>query len=197
MVMIRQFDEEAVLDKVLGAFWTKGWQATSMADLASTANVHRGSLYHAYGNKERLFLLAFDRYAARVIQESRMALQAPTAKTALQRFFDVTIKSMTADTPPRGCFTTKTAIESELISANVRDRVRALLENLEGTVAEALLRDEIRNSLNIPPDKAAQIIIAFTRGLAVMEQVYHDPTFLHGLSNNFIDLLIPQAAENE
>ncbi|WP_297356008.1 helix-turn-helix domain-containing protein [Paraburkholderia sp.] len=48
MAMVRQFDEETVLDKVLDVFWQKGWQATSMADLADAANVQRGSLYHAF-----------------------------------------------------------------------------------------------------------------------------------------------------
>lgn len=190
MVMVRQFDEDVVLEKVLEVFWAKGWQATSMADLAGAANVQRGSLYHAYGDKEQLFLLAFDRYAERVLAESRAALDAPTAKAALQRFFDVSIMSMTVDTPPRGCFTTRTAIESELIGKEVYDRVRALLERLEAAVIDALSRPEIRDSLNTHPDKAAQIVIAFTRGLAVMERIYHDSKQLSVLSRSLVELVV-------
>lgn len=190
MVMVRQFDEDVVLERVLEVFWAKGWQATSMADLAGASNVQRGSLYHAYGDKEQLFLLAFERYAARVLEESRAALEAPTAEAALQGFFDVSITSMTVDTPPRGCFTTKTAIEGGLIGAAVRDRVRLLLEELEAAVAEVLNRDTMRESLATHPDSAAQVIIAFTRGLAVMERIYHDPDRLRTLSRNLVDLLV-------
>lgn len=190
MVMVRQFDEDFVLEKILEVFWAKGWQATSMADLAGAANVQRGSLYHAYGDKERLFLLAFDRYAERVLAESYAAFEAPSASGALQRFFDVSITSMTTDCPPRGCFTTKSALESGLIGADGMDRVRSLLEHLEKVVAEALGRPGFRESLTTQPDKAARIVIAFTRGLAVMESVYHEPKRLRALSRSLIEVIV-------
>lgn len=190
MAMVRQFDEDLVLEKVLEVFWAKGWQATSMADLASAAKVQRGSLYHAYGDKEQLFVRAFDRYATRVLEESRVALEASSARTALQRFFNAAITSMTINTPPRGCFTTKTAVESGAISVDVRDRVRKLVESLEASIVQVLSRDDVRSELNLPPDRAAQLIIAFTRGLAVMERIYQDSECLCQISDDLIDLLV-------
>lgn len=195
MAMVRQFDEEAVLGKVLELFWIKGWQGTSMADLAEATEVQRGSLYHAYGSKERLFQLAFDRYAERVLAESREALDAPSARLALERFFDVSITSMTADVPPRGCFTTKTAVDSDAIGEVMQKRVRDLLEQLEGVLAQALSRDALRASLAVPPDRAAQAIIAFTRGLAVMERIYHEPSRLRELAALQIMLLVGAASD--
>jgi len=194
MAMVRQFNEEAVLGKVLEQFWVKGWQATSMADLAEATDVQRGSLYHAYGSKERLFQLAFDRYAESVLTESRQALDAPSARLALEQFFDASIRSMTADMPPRGCFTTKTAVESDAVGELIQRRVRDLLEQLETVIAEALSCDALRSSLVVPPDKAAQAIIAFTRGLAVMERIYHEPSRLRDLAALQIMLLVrPEA----
>lgn len=189
MVMTRQFDEEVLLSKVLDVFWAKGWQATSMSDLASAASVQRGSLYHAYGDKERLFLLAFDRYAEQVLAESRAALDAPMARAAVQRFFEVSIASMTMDTPPRGCFTTKTAMESGQLGEEVYGRVRALMQGLEAALAEALARDTVRQSLAMPPDEAAKLILAFTRGLAVMERLEHGPEQLQALSQSMAALV--------
>ena len=190
MVMVRQFDEDVVLEKVLEVFWAKGWQGTSMADLAGAANVQRGSLYHAYGDKEQLFLLVFERHAERVLAESRAALEAPSAKRALQRFFDVSIASMTADDPPKGCFTTKTAIEAGLFGKDVYDRVRSLLEQIQAAVAAALSRPGIRESLTIHPDNAAQLVMTFTRGLAVMERVHHDPKQLRALSRSLVEVIV-------
>ena len=195
MAMVRQFDEEAVLGKVLERFWTKGWQATSMADLAEATDVQRGSLYHAFGSKERLFQLAFDRYAENVLTEARQSLDAPSARLALEQFFDASIQSMTADVPPRGCFTTKTAVESDVIGEAMQNRVRDLLEQLEAVIAKALSRDALRASLVVSPDKAAQAIIAFTRGLAVMERIYHEPSRLRDLAALQITLLVrPEGA---
>ena len=86
MTMVRQFDEDAVLEKVLEVFWARGWQATSMAQLAVAAEVQRGSLYHAYGGKEQLFQMAFERYSTRVLGESRTALSGLSVRFALQNF---------------------------------------------------------------------------------------------------------------
>ncbi|NVD99620.1 TetR/AcrR family transcriptional regulator [Massilia sp. BJB1822] len=189
MVMTRQFDEEILLSRVLDVFWAKGWQATSMSDLASAASVQRGSLYHAYGDKERLFLLAFDRYAEQVLAESRAALDAPTARAALQRFFEVSIASMTAGTPRRGCFTTKTAMESGQIGDAAYGRVCTLMQDLEAVLAEALARDTMRQSLTMPPEAAAKLILAFTRGLAVMERLEQEPEQLQALSQSMAALV--------
>lgn len=162
--------------------------------LASSAEVQRGSLYHAYGDKEQLFQLAFDRYAATVLAESKTALEASSTQVALQQFFDVAITSMTSAKPPRGCFTTKTALESDTLGGEIKNRVHALLASLESSIAEVLTRDEIRPLLVEPPGKIAQVIIAFTRGLAVMEKINHDPKKTPRIKHVFSFMLVQTRA---
>jgi TetR/AcrR family transcriptional regulator, transcriptional repressor for nem operon len=196
MAMVRQFDEEVVLDKILEVFWHKGWQATSMADLADAANVQRGSLYHAYGGKEQLFQLAFERYAERFLEEARKALVVSSADLALRQFFEVAILNMTSGLPARGCLTTKTATEGDAVGAQIRERLRVLLDDLERVITDALSSDAIRAQLNTSPALAAQVIVTFTRGLAVMERVYRDRNRLHVLADGFTTLLLKPVAES-
>jgi TetR/AcrR family transcriptional regulator, transcriptional repressor for nem operon len=190
MAMVRQFDEETVLDKVLETFWQKGWQATSMADLAEAADVQRGSLYHAYGGKEQLFLLAFDRYATRFLTEAQTALVAPSADLALRRFFDVAIANMTAGSPARGCLTTKTAAEVDAVGEQVQERLQVLLDDLEAVITKALSGKAIRTRLSTSPAEAARVIVTFTRGLAVIERVYRERDRLQALADSFVALLL-------
>jgi TetR/AcrR family transcriptional repressor of nem operon len=194
MTMVRQFNEEAVLEKVLEVFWAQGWQATSMAQLAAASEVQRGSLYHAYGSKEQLFRMAFERYSTGVLAASRAALSGPTVRLALQNFFKVSIDDMTGHLPPRGCFTTKTAVESEHLGEEIQSRVRSLVAGLEGVLVDALSREAFRVELNNTPQRSAALIIAFTRGLAVMERVCRDHEQLRRLSSDFVDLLLIQRA---
>jgi len=172
MVGIRQFDEDKVLTAALDLFWRKGLRATSMLDLAAATGVQRGSLYNAFGDKEVLFLLAFDRYAARFLETAEKSLDAPTAETALTRFLAAAIDSMTVGRPPRGCLTTRTATDSDLIGGAVRDKVRYLLDTLEAEIETALSRHA--GQLVLSPRETAGLVVTFTRGLAVMERVYHD-----------------------
>ena len=63
MVGARQFDEQEVIAIALDVFWRKGLHDATMQDLATATGVQRGSLYNAYGDKEAIFLRAFDQYA--------------------------------------------------------------------------------------------------------------------------------------
>ncbi|AGK47336.1 bacterial regulatory s, tetR family protein [Burkholderia thailandensis MSMB121] len=190
MAMVRQFDEESVLDKALEVFWQKGWQATSMSDLAEATQVQRGSLYHAYGGKEQIFLLAYERYTKCFLSEAQAALDAPSASLALRRFFDFAIGNMSIGSPPRGCLTTKMAGESDEVSPVVQECLRTLLDRLETRIAESLSREPLRSSLSIPPAQAARMIVVFSRGLTVIERVYHDPDRLHATARSFTKLLL-------
>ena len=192
--MVRQFDEDTVLDRVLDVFWTKGWLSTSMAELATATAVQRGSLYHAYGSKDRLFELAFERYARRVLDESEQALSGATAADILQCFLDASIQRMVSDTPARGCFTTRTALEGDALNQDIQRSLQALVDRQEALLIKALSREEIRPSLTVPPETAARLITAFTRGLAVIERVYRDEARLHATGRELVALLVRPGA---
>ena len=46
----------------MDAFWAKGYEATSMADLCCCTGLHKGSLYQAFGDKHTLFMDALKHY---------------------------------------------------------------------------------------------------------------------------------------
>jgi TetR/AcrR family transcriptional repressor of nem operon len=187
---VRQFEEEVVLDQALEVFWRKGLRATSMLDLARATGVQRGSLYHAYGGKEELFRLAFRRYGSRFLAAAASALDQPDARTALRRFFAVVVANMTAGAPSRGCLTTNTAVESASCGQGVRRKLRKLLDELHEIVAAALSRPAMRKALAVQPDDAAQIVVTFTRGLAVMERVYRDRERLSETAEALVEALV-------
>jgi TetR/AcrR family transcriptional regulator, transcriptional repressor for nem operon len=179
MVGVRQFDEPTLLNAALEVFWRKGLHATSMLDLAEATGVQRGSLYNAFGGKEELFLLAFDIYAENFLSAAREALDTPDPKRALQAFFKVAIANMIAGSPARGCLTTKTATELSQDEPRVQSKVRRLLSDLEDILRAALSTPSAKEKLTLPPAQVAEVIVTFTRGLAVMERVYRDPTRLN------------------
>lgn len=190
MAGVRQFDEEKVLEAVLDVFRLKGWQAASMADLAEAAAVQRGSLYHAYGGKEPLFLLAFGMYADRFLAATRKALKAPDARTALLRFFDVAIANMTGGQPSRGCFTTRTAAALDVAGPGIRQRLAGLIGDLRQLVGEALAAPSLRAGLVLASEETADLIITFARGLAVMERIEGDAGRLRAMAEALVRTLV-------
>ncbi len=193
MAGVRQFDEEAVLAEALALFWRQGVAATSMLDLAAATGVQRGSLYNAYGDKEAIFLLAYDRYAAGLLDLCRTSLEGDDAGRILKRFFETIIANMTAGTPARGCLTTKTAGDGSLASAPVRERLRKLLDGMAAVVEAALSRPAVRRQLTLEPAQAALVVVTFTRGIAVMERVYGDRPMLSQAADGLIRGLVVKA----
>lgn len=192
MVGTRQFDEDALLEAALLAFWQNGFEATSMIDVARATGVLRGSLYNAYGDKEQLFLLAFDRYAARFLASAREALSNADPALALDAFFKAAIANMTGGAPSRGCLTTKTAIELPRAGKAIGARVRGLIEALEELVEGVLSTPSARRRLTCDPRAAAELIVTFTRGLAVMERT-RDRDHLERIASNFVRTLLRPA----
>ena len=193
MVGTRQFDEDALLEVALKTFWQNGFASTSMIDVAEATGVQRGSLYNAYGDKEQLFLLAFERYSNRFLDSVRLALSNPDPAVALTALFKGAIASMTVGAPSRGCLTTKTVIELPLAGKAVEARVKQLIGDFTALVRDALSTPAARRKLSCDPEIAADLAVTFTRGLAVMERAYRNPQHLERMSQEFVRILVPEA----
>jgi TetR/AcrR family transcriptional regulator, transcriptional repressor for nem operon len=189
MVGARQFDEQRVIAIALDVFWRKGLQDATMQDLAAATGVQRGSLYNAYGDKEAIFLRAFDRYAGQFLETARNAFTRDDAAAGLLNFFDVIIANMTGGSPPRGCLTTRTALDAPISSPAVRQRVQNLLSGLERLIAEAL--SSVPNKLSaIDAKRFARVVVTFTRGLAVMERAGYSRNQLKQAAATFVDAVV-------
>ena len=192
MAGTRQFDEDAALEAALETFWQNGFAATSMIDVAQATGVQRGSLYNAYGDKERLFLLAFERYSGRFLDSVKQALSNPDPTVALTTLFKGVITNMSEGAPSRGCLTTKTAIELPLAGKAIDARVKRLLEDFTALIRNALSTPTARQKLSCDPEVAADLVVTFTRGLAVMERAYRNPRHLEKMSRQFVRILLPK-----
>ncbi len=193
MAGVRQFDEAATLATALDVFWTKGLAATSMQDLATATGVQRGSLYNAYGDKEALFQRAFDLYAGRFLAAIAESLAGSDVEAALHGVFRTAIATMTAGSPARGCLTTKTAADGSTQSPEVRARLQDLLDRFATLVQAALDRPDFRDRLALDPAATADVVVTFTRGLAVMERVHGDPGRLRETARALVKALVHPA----
>ncbi|MGY3484329.1 TetR/AcrR family transcriptional repressor of nem operon [Bradyrhizobium sp. USDA 4011] len=192
MVGMRQFDEDEVIATALDVFWRKGLHDATMQDLAAATGVQRGSLYNAYGDKEAIFLRAFDQYTGQFLEAAGNALSHGDAAAGLRRFFDMIIVNMTDGSPPRGCLTTRTALDAAISSADVRQRVQDVLTRLEHLIGKAVSAAPGKRSA-ADANRLARVIVTYTRGLAVMERAGYSRKQLRELAATFIDAVVDNA----
>ena len=174
MAGVRQFDEDAVMDAAVETFWRQGYAETTMADLAKSAGVQRGSLYHAYGDKEALLLRALDRYAARYGDIARAALQEPNPRRAIEGFLDSHLARMADPANPAGCLMCQTALE-----CGGRDPAPSALVREQFLRTEAALRSVLergREQGQLPKETDSRALARFflgvSRGMAVLHRAY-------------------------
>jgi AcrR family transcriptional regulator len=135
----RAFDRDAALDAAMRLFWTRGYEATSVADLAAAMRINPPSLYAAFGDKKRLFLEAVDRYqAVEGAALMRAVTEARTAREAMARMLATAAEVYAAPCNPPGCMVVLAATNCGTESADIdaelagrraagRDTVRARL----------------------------------------------------------------------
>jgi TetR/AcrR family transcriptional repressor of nem operon len=192
MAGTRQFDEDVLLEVALNAFWQNGYGATSMIEVAQATGVQRGSLYNAYGDKEQIFLLAFERYSSRFLDFVGQSLSSPDPAVALTTLLKGAIANMTQGAPSRGCLTTKITIELPEAGKAIEARVKRLIEDFTALIRDALSTPAARQRLSCDPQMAADLTVTFARGLAVMERAYRNPRHLEKMSKQFVSVLLPE-----
>ncbi|WP_117234267.1 TetR/AcrR family transcriptional regulator [Vibrio maerlii] len=128
-----QFDREDVIIKAKDLYWAKGYHGTSMRALQDALDMRPGSIYATFGNKDKLFIEAIERYGQDSDQllESSLA-EAPTKIDGLKSFIRKIILEG-RDTAPSGmCMVVKSVSElTEEDNPDLLDTAKRLLSDIE------------------------------------------------------------------
>lgn len=133
----RSFDRDAALDKAMLAFWERGYEATSIADLTASLGISAPSLYAAFGDKRTLFGEVVAVYGGRYGDFASVALaEEPTARAAVHRILREAAEVYTDPAHPRGCMVISAAINttSDEVAQALRERRNANLEMFESRI---------------------------------------------------------------
>ena len=98
----RSFDRDQALQQAMEVFWKKGFEATSIADLTEAMGINPPSLYAAFGDKEKLFLEAVERYQSRRGETCKYC-EEPTAREAIEKLLRFLAEELCGNGHPRGC----------------------------------------------------------------------------------------------
>jgi len=121
------FDRDVALEKAMHVFWERGYEAASISDLTAAMGITPPSLYTAFGDKEKLFFEAIERYALGPGGISRRALdEEPTAHAAIKRWLEDAADELTQPCHPAGCMvvmaTTNCSVAAERVQASLAKR---------------------------------------------------------------------------
>jgi TetR/AcrR family transcriptional regulator, copper-responsive repressor len=117
----RSFDRDAALERAIDVFWRHGYEATSVSDLTTAMGINPPSLYAAFGDKEKLFLEAVERYEQQRRQTATKVFdEAPTAQEAVRRLLRKAASELACSSHPRGCLLVMSDTNCSEASAHVQ-----------------------------------------------------------------------------
>ena len=141
MARPRAFDTGAALDEVTAAFWNRGYEATSLADLEAGTGLSRSSLYQAFGGKREMFEAALTHYQEQQIDPILRGLEAPGAGLPELRAYLSTLARILRSDPElaqRGCLVVNSMSELASHDEDARLTSMAYRQRIIDALANAL-----------------------------------------------------------
>jgi AcrR family transcriptional regulator len=122
-------------------FWRQGYESTSISDLTSAMGITAPSLYAAFGDKERLYLEAVERYKSGLGDSGSILAGEATARGAIERLLEASAIELTntKDHPP-GCMVVASAINGSPQSAHLQDALRDCRLEAEARITAKIKR---------------------------------------------------------
>ncbi len=100
----RTFDPDTALRQELAVFWERGYEGTSLNDLAEAMGIASASIYACFGSKENLFRQVMALYGTTSGGSPRRALrEEPTARAAIHAMLRATADEITRSDAPHYC----------------------------------------------------------------------------------------------
>jgi TetR/AcrR family transcriptional repressor of nem operon len=192
MARPREFDEAVVLDAAVDCFWTRGYEATSVRDLAAEMGITGPSLYNAFGDKRSLFRAALERYVhlwtrARI---SEVETKLPP-KEAVRAFIAGIIERSLDDPDRRGCMLVNAALEIAPHDAEIGAEVAVWLGEIESFFRRAIAAAQAAGTVPAERDARdlARLLLGVTLGVRVLARANPDRKLLEGVARPALALL--------
>ena len=191
----KEFDVDTVLDRAMEAFWTRGYEATSLNDLLDCMQIQRASLYNAFGDKHTLFLETLRRYDV-VLRRAEVArrMQMPSPRHAILSLFQDAVTATVKHGARNGCFLINTALELSPHDKEVAEIVRVAFTHMEQKFFRKMIEKgravgEIAKS--VVPAPTARALLSLLIGLVVLSRSRPEKLLLESIAKQAETLLPP------
>ena len=171
----------------MDAFWAKGYEATSMADLCCCTDMHKGSLYQAFGDKHTLFMGALRHYADSEFHETTAVLSE--SNTPLENLRALVNKICEDAAGEKGCMMINTMVELAPHDPAVKAALQGFGQQRMQAATEMIAAAQASGELSVktePSRLARQLMMTMAGGAAMVKGLLEPGDFVETM-NDLID----------
>lgn len=167
----RTFDPDTALRTALDLFWERGYEGTSLNDLAQAMGIASASIYACFGSKEELFRKVMALYGRTSGAPPRSALrEQPTARAAVEAMLRATADEITRPDTPHGCMLILAAPTGAVENHTVREFLAERRRDMFTTIRDRLARGVAEGDLFVSAtelEAMARYYTTVVQGLSV------------------------------
>ncbi|UYM14556.1 TetR/AcrR family transcriptional regulator [Endozoicomonas euniceicola] len=133
------FDKETVLKSALALFWSRGFTATSLRQLEEVTELHPGSLYHHFKNKEGLYLNVLKYYLEHDMHTRiNRYLTGDSPLDGIRRFLTTSYRHHQEEHYRNCCFLACSSVELHLLPQEARNLVNQGVTDIQSAFEKQL-----------------------------------------------------------
>ena len=166
----RTFDPDTALRKALDVFWERGYEGTSLNDLAQAMGIASASIYACFGSKEDLFRKVMALYGTTSGEPPRRALrEQPTARAAIHAMLRATADEITRPDTPHYCMLILAAPTGAVENHTVREFLAGIRRDMFTENRDRLARGVADGDLTASADldAIARYYTTVVQGLSI------------------------------
>lgn len=167
----RTFDPDTALRQALTLFWERGYEGTSLSDLAQVMGIASASIYACFGSKADLFRQVMELYGATAGAPPRRALdEHPTARAAIHAMLRATADQVTRADAPHYCMLILAAPTGAVENHAVREFLAGIRRSQFAAIRERVARGVADGDLTVSDagvDAIARYFTTVVQGLSV------------------------------
>lgn len=188
----KSFDIDQAIDRATQVFWSKGYEATSLADLLKAIGINKGSFYNAFGSKKKLFtesLLKYDREQRKAVFAELSAMNNPVA--AITTLFDDLVEQSGSDTERKGCLLVNTALDLPHHDQNTEKTIQKGFAEVVAFFKQQIELGHQSGAIpqSVDPTVTANALMALLVGLRVLARGAAERNSLQAIRNQAVDLI--------
>ena len=154
----RTFDPEIALEQATNLFWERGYEGTTLSDLAAAMGIASASIYACFGSKAELFRQVMERYGTTYGGPPRRALtEHPTSRAAVHAMLHATVDQITRADMPHYCMLILAAPTGAVENHAVREFLADIRRSQFTAIKERLDQGVADDDLTVPDDVVAAI----------------------------------------
>lgn len=191
MARPREFDEATVLEAAMNCFWARGYELTSVRDLAEQMGITGASLYNAFGDKQSLYRRALEHYLEHSVHDRIARLERLPPYPSLRAFFGEIIGRSVSDKQRRGCMLVNSALEVAPYDEEIQRLVSKEMTFIETFFRKRIVAGQRDGTISDirPAGELAKLLLSVLFGIRVLARSRPQRSVLEGAANAALELL--------